>query len=126
MSRFNESRFQLDRARSFLNLQLLSAGYYCIQPESLTECVLIAGKEDSGFVALFYWADEVPKHAPIAEAPANLAFLKLPVRHILVSSCTDPAPGHNWLTVMLDADLVEALPVHKPGQLVILQVKKPL
>ena len=107
----------IDRVTSYLCLQLVSAGYYCMEPGHLPVSVLVAGRDEEGFVLL---VEEDAKRAAVARVPAELRFLKLSVHRAFVRENAAPRNGRPKLEVTLDADLLARLPVATPGEFGIL------
>lgn len=114
---------QLSRALSYLSLQLVAVGYFCMEPKHVGANVLIAGKDDNGFILLFDWVGTPGQSPARSELPAELRFLKLPVRLILVSPANEADVGRAKLTVAMDEDLLALMPPTKAGEFGIFMQK---
>lgn len=112
--------FQLSRVTSYLSLQLVSVGYYCLEPKHIDATTLIAGKDDSGFILLFDGVDTPDQKAAPPELPAEMRFLNLPVRHVRVAPAAATQGDRIKLIVTMDADLLALMPPSKPGEFGIL------
>ncbi len=110
---------QLSRVSSYLSLQLGASGYYCLEPKHVDATLLIAGKDNTGFILLFDWVDEPGQPTASQELPAELRFLNLPVRRLQVSPAGE-SQGRIKLIVTMDADLLALMPPSKPGEFGIL------
>lgn len=106
----------ISRVSSYLVLQLVSAGFYCIEPKHLDATAIIAGKDGQGFIVLLH--DSQPT-AP-ATLPDELAFLRLPVQLVKVAVADNPKQGRPMLTATMDAALKAQLPIGEPGEFGIL------
>lgn len=99
----------LNRAASYLELLLTSAGYQVLVPKHLDEIVLVAGRADAGFI-LHFGLEQAKAEFPTLE---ELAFLGLPCHKVWVAFQKEDASGLNVLQVTTAPAVIEVLPARK-------------